>query len=155
MIPLTKKAITPLMITMLLVSFAVAVGNSVMKFGQAQVEEGAECALDIKLKLSTIGGKEQLCSDAATRRVSFTVENGVNTDVQGLLLSIIGTQKAETFELAQAKMTKAGSYVGTVPYDSSDSGPIRQVKITPKIPRQEGELICAEQAIVREQITAC
>ena len=39
---MNKKAITPLMIAFLLVSFAVAVGVVVMNLGQAQVEEAAQ-----------------------------------------------------------------------------------------------------------------
>ncbi len=150
-----KRAITPLMITMLLVSFAVAVGSGVMKFGRAQVEERAECAIEIKMNLASISGQEQLCYNAAAKRLSFTAENGININIDGLIVSVIGAQKAETFELNEATMTKAGSYVGNLPYDLATSGQIRQVKLTPKISGTEGELICAEQALTVEKVPAC
>src|SRR3989344_2077332 len=95
---LSKEGITPLMIGFLLVSFAVAVGVVVMNLGSAQVEEEAECAVDIGLRFSTIGGEEQVCYDAAKKVFSFSVENGINIEVKGIVVNIIGTQKAESFE---------------------------------------------------------
>lgn len=151
---LNRKAITPLMITMLLISFAVAVGTGITRFGQAQLEEGAECAVETKMRLSSIGGVEQLCYHQAAKKISFTVENGVNIDITGLVVNVIGSQKAETFELAQATMGKAGSYVGNLPFDAVAGGEIRQVKITPKITVQ-GEAICIEQAVINELVPSC
>lgn len=154
-IVLNRKAITPLMITMLLISFAVAVSTGITRFGEAQLEEGAECAIETKLTLSTIGGKEQLCYNAAAKKISFTVENGLNINIDGLLANVIGSEKADTFDLNNAKMTKAGSYVGNLPYNTVVNGQIRQIKLTPKIRTPEGEAICVEQAIIREEVPAC
>ncbi len=150
-----KSGLTPLMITFLLISFAVAVGTVIMNFGSAQVEEAAECPIAISLHVANIGGQEQLCQDAAKSQLSFTVENGVNIKVTGLIVSIIGSERAETFELNDAKMDKAGSYVGKVPYSTTTSGTIRQVKITPKVTPYDAEQICAEQAIVVEAVKGC
>ncbi len=150
-----KKAITPLMITMLLISFAVAVGTGITRFGEAQLEEGAECAIETKMKLSSISGQEQLCYNSATKKISFTVENGLNINIDGLIINVIGSEKADTFELNNAKMTKAGSYVGNLPYDLEVNGEIRQIKLTPKISTPEGEAICVEQAIIAEQVRSC
>lgn len=150
-----RRAITPLMITMLLISFAVAVGVGITRFGEAQLEKGAECAMETTMKLSSISGAKQLCYNSAAKKISFTVENGLNTNIDGLLVNIIGSEKADTFDLSNAKLTKAGSYVGNLPYDSGVNGEIRQIKITPKIPQPEGEAICVEQAIISEQVPAC
>ncbi|MEK6950204.1 MAG: hypothetical protein AABX13_00580 [Nanoarchaeota archaeon] len=150
-----KRAITPLMITMLLISFAVAVGTGITRFGEAQLEEGAECAIETKMKLSSIGGQEQLCYNAAAKKISFTVENGLNINIEGLIVNVIGNEKADTFELNNAKMTKAGSYVGNLPSAMDVNGEIRQIKITPKLSLPEGEAICVEQAIVAEQVRPC
>ena len=150
-----KKAVTPLMITFLLISFAVAVGVVVMNFGSAQVEAGAECAVDIGLKFSIISGAEQVCYDAAKKDFSFTLENGANTAVSGLVVNVIGKTKAESAELNEAKISKAGVYLGHITYDSSVSGEIRQLKISPKITHFDTELVCTEQAIVLEKVKAC
>ena len=150
-----KEGVTPLMVTMLLLSLAVAVGVVVMNFGRAQVEENAQCAIDIALQLSSIGGQEQLCYDAGKKALSFTVENGVNIKVEGLIINIIGSEKAETFELNDAKLIKAGTYVGKVAFDIVTGGQIKQVKITPKVVLYDTEQICSEQAIVVESVGNC
>jgi len=150
-----KEGVTPLMVTMLLLSLAVAVGVVVMNFGRAQVEENAQCAIDIALQLSSIGGQEQLCYDAGKKALSFTVENGVNIKVEGLIINIIGSEKAETFELNDAKLIKAGTYVGKVAFDTATGGQIKQVKITPKVVLYDTEQICSEQAIVVESVGNC
>ena len=152
---LTKEGITPLMIGFLLVSLAVAVGVVVMNLGSAQVEEEAECAIEIGLRLSKIGGKEQICYDAKKKVFSFSVENGVNTNVNGLVVNIIGDKKAESFELNEAKMGKAAVYLGRVPYNKAVSGEIQQVKISPKIIPFDQEEVCIEQAIVAEEVKPC
>ena len=143
------------MIGFLLVSFAVAVGVVVMNLGSAQVEEEAECAVDIGLRFSAIGGEEQVCYDAAKKIFSFSVENGVNINVNGIVVNIIGTQKAESFELNDAKMGKAAVYLGRVPYDPAVSGEIRQVKISPKIIPYDQEEVCIDQAFVIESVKPC
>lgn len=148
-----KKGITPIMITLLLVSLAVAVGVVVMSLGRAQVEEEAQCPIDINMKFSNIGGEEQFCY--GDNQVSFTLENGINIKVEGLIVNIIGTEKAETFELNEAKLGKAGSYVGKVRFDSAVGGEIRQVKITPKVVLYDVEQICTEKSIIVESIRGC
>lgn len=141
------------MATVLLVSLAVAVGVVVMNLGRAQVEEAAECAIDVGLRFVYIGDEEQFCFSG--KELIFTVENGINTNVEGVIVNVIGSERAETFEINEAKMGKAGTYVGKVGFDISAGGEIRQVKLTPKIMALEEELICPEQALVREEIKRC
>ncbi|PIN75211.1 hypothetical protein COV17_04080 [Candidatus Woesearchaeota archaeon CG10_big_fil_rev_8_21_14_0_10_36_11] len=150
-----KEGITPLMATLLLISFAVALGVVIMNFGRAQVESEAQCPIDVGLKLAIVAGKEEVCYNTAKKDFSFTIENGVNIKVEGLIVNIIGTQKAETFELNDAKIPKAGTYIGHVKYDSKSAGTIRQVKISPKVVMYDEEQICVEKALILENIRGC
>jgi len=152
---LRKKGITPLIATFLLISFAAAVGVTVTNLGSAQADLQAQCAIDINHKLSQIGGQNEICYDAAKKDLSFTIENGVNIKIEGLLLNVIGKQKAETTELNDAKITKAGTYLGHAKFDSSASGEIRQVKIIPKVIFADNEQICTEKALVVENVKNC
>lgn len=150
-----KRGISPLIATLLLISFAVALGVVIMSFGRAQVELEAQCPINVGLKLSVVGAEEQLCYDASKKELSFTLENGVNIKVEGLIINIIGTQQAESFELNDAKIGKAGNYLGKVSYDSSASGEIRQIKISPKIIFYDEEQICVDKALVVEKVRGC
>ncbi|MBI2146450.1 hypothetical protein HYU22_03855 [Candidatus Woesearchaeota archaeon] len=152
MTTLDRKAITPLMATFLLISFAVAVGVVIMNLGRAQVDENAQCAVDIGMGLASIGGVEQLCYDQTSKTLKFTVENGVNIKITGLIVNIIDEQKAESFEF-NTPIIKAGNYLGSVKYNAL--GSLKQVKISPKVLLHEKEEICTEQALVTENIHPC
>ncbi len=155
MFKLDKKAIAPLVATLLLISFAVSLGVVIMNFGRAQVELQAQCPINIGLKFAKIGGEEQICYDAGRQEISFTVENGVNIKVNGLLINIIGSQEAKTIDIPDTKIEKAGIYLGHVPYASAQSGEIRQIKLTPKVEMNAEEQICTEKALVVEGLRAC
>lgn len=143
------------MATLLLISFAVAVGVVIMSFGRAQVEEEAQCTINIGLKFSVVGGSEQFCYDAGKQQLFFIVENGVNIDVEGLVVNIIGSQSAKTYTLDDAKIDKAGTYLKYLDYDKAVVGEVRQIKIVPKVNMYDEVLVCQEKAIVLEKIKDC
>jgi flagellin-like protein len=150
---MNKRGIAPLIATLLLLSFAVALGVVIMQFGRAQVELEAQCPIEIGLRFAEISGKTDVCFDGT--QVRYTVENGVNIDVSGLIVNVIGTEKAETFEDNAATMKKAGTYVGKMTYNKAIAGEIRQVKIAPKVMMFEEEQICQEKSLIIEDIPPC
>ena len=152
---MNKRGIAPLVATLLLISFAVALGIVIMNFGQAQVELEAQCPIEIGLHLSEIGGQKVACYNVATQQIMFTIENGVNINIEGSIINVIGTLKAESTELNNAKIGKAGTYMGSVAYNFASGGAIRQVKITPKIKLYDKEQICVEKALIVENIRNC
>ena len=152
---MNKKGIAPLVATLLLISFAVALGVVIMNFGRAQVELEAQCPINVGLKLAQISNTDEICYDQTKKDISFTLENGVNIKVEGLIVNIIGSQKADSFELNEAKINKAGNYLGHVKYDTTTGGEIRQIKITPKVILYDEEQICIEKALVIENVKAC
>jgi flagellin-like protein len=152
---MNKRGIAPLVATLLLISFAVALGVVIMNFGRAQVELEAQCPINIGLTLSNVNRNNEFCYDNNAKEVRFTLENGVNIKVEGLIVNIIGTNQAQSAELNDAKIGKAANYMGKVHYDSASSGNIRQVKITPKVILYDEEQICIEKALIVEQINEC
>ncbi len=150
-----KRGIAPLVATLLLIAFAVALGVVIMNFGRAQVELEAQCTIDVGLKFSMVGGEEQFCLDRGGEQLFFVVENGPNINVEGLTVNIIGTKKAVTYDLEDAKIEKAGAFLKYVPYDVEGIGELRQMKIVPKVVMYDEELICQEKAIVLERVRDC
>lgn len=142
-----KKAITPLMATFLLISFGVAIGVFFTNLAKAQVEESAVCPVNIGLR------EEKICYDGS--QIQFSVQNGINTEIIGLIISVIGTEEAKTIELTDLAVAKGGVYSGTAAYDSTASGQLRQLKISPKISLYDEQHICLEQALILETISNC
>ncbi len=152
---LSKKAITVIMGFALLISFGVAVGSVVMRLGSAEVEDAAECAIDINMQLTKLSGIEQLCYNQATKQIEFTVENGKNIKIEGLLVNTLGSKKAQTLELNDAIIPKTGMYVGAIPFNPAVAGQLKQIKIIPKVNMYDEEQICTEKALIIEQIPTC
>ena len=126
-----------------------------MSFGRAQVEDVAQCAIDVNLKLSEIDEASKFCYNPAKKEILFTIDNGDNIKVEGLVVNVIGTDRAETFELRDAVIEKVGNYEGVVPYDNQVSGDIRQIKFTPSVILFDEEVICTEKSLTFENIELC
>ena len=135
------------MATLLLISFGVALGVFFTNLGRAQVEESAICPINIDLREQTI------CFNGA--EIVFSVQNGINTEITGLIVSIIGTEEAKTIEFSDLAISKGGVYSNSIPYDPTTFGQIRQIKISPKISLYDEQHICIEQAITKENIRGC
>ena len=152
---MNKKGISPLIATLLLISFAVALGVVIMNFGQAQVELEAECTINIGLRFAEIEGKTQMCYDRSKEEIFFVVENGVNIKVEGLVINVIGTKQVQTFDFDDAKMDKAGAYLKNVPFSLAEGGEIRQIKVVPKVIMYDEEVICQEKFISVDELRDC
>ena len=152
---MNKRGISPILATLILIFFAVALGIGIMTFGRAQVEQEAQCAIDVNLKLSLVNETSKLCYNPVKKEILFTIDNGDNIKVEGLVVNVIGTERAETFELKDAVMEKLSIYEGVVPYDNIVSGEIRQIKFTPSIILFDEEVICIEKSLILEEIELC
>ena len=135
------------MAILLLISFGIAVATFFTNLAKAQVEESAICPVNIDLR------EQKICVTGA--EILFSLQNGINTEITGLIVSIIGTEEAKTIEFSDVKIAKGGVYSGTIPYGRAISGAIRQVKISPKIQPYDESHICLEQAIIMEIIPDC
>ncbi len=150
-----RKGIAPLVATLLLITFAVSIGFLFMSFGRAQVDLEATCTIDIGMDFLEIGGQKQICMNRIKNDLTFTVQNGANIAVDGVMVNVIGTERAESFDLNDAKMPKAGSYVTHLGYNEELSGEIRQLKIIPKVVLFDTQEVCIEQALVVENVPNC
>ncbi len=150
-----QKGMSPLIATLMLIGFATAIGIVIMNFGRAEVEEGAQCAVGIDLKIPVINKEEQVCFDRAKKQLFFILENGPNIRVEGVTLNLLAEKKTDTFEVPETKMEKIATVLKQVPYNEEEFGALKRIKFTPKIKLYEEELFCAEQAIEFTDIRDC
>lgn len=152
---LNRQGIAPIVATLLLISFAVTIGIVIMNFGRAQVQLESKCATEIGLSFSEIAGQAQVCIDREKDIISLSVENGINLETTGLIVNVIGTERAESFDLNDARIGKAGVYLTNVGYNLAANGEIRQLKVVPKITPFDEEVVCQEQSLVAEAVVDC
>ncbi len=150
-----RQGIAPIVATLLLLTFAITIGIVIMNFGRAQVQLESKCATEIGMSFSEIAGESQVCFNREKDIIEISIENGVSVEVTGLIVNVIGTERAESFDLTDAAMGKASVYLTDLGYNVEANGEIRQIKVIPKITPFDEEVVCTEQALVAESLAEC
>ncbi len=160
---LGRKGISPLIATVLLVAFSVALGALVMSWGQDYIENKAEFVQGLQevksgcgladLNIIKIGGVPQIClKNSNTIQAWF--DNGPDVDIFNIHARVVGTDGVSVNEeilktpLLKENAAKTEFYFETI-------GQIKQVKFTPKIFLIDKVYFCSEQAKTVENIPVC
>ncbi|MBW2966354.1 hypothetical protein KY342_04590 [Candidatus Woesearchaeota archaeon] len=155
----SRKAISPLLATILLVVLATSLGVIAMSWGRAQLEDASYCPITIGLKIIELNQQPQICHAGSGENgvITFIVENGPNVDVSSLNFRVIGSKDVYTVELIRSSIKKGYPLLKNVPYNYDLFGDIRQIKITPRIVLFPGEnpILCPKQALIVEDIKEC
>lgn len=151
-----KRAISPLLSTLLLITFAVILGLAVMNWGRAQLENSAVCTVNTRMALIDIDNEKQICYSGigATGFITFALDNGPVVDLVGLQVRIAGSKNIYNLPL-QERVMRGFSVMKTIPYNFNMYGDIQEIKISPIIQLNSKPLICQEQAIIVKDIKQC
>ena len=105
----SKKGISPLIATVLLIAFAVALGAVVMNWGRSYVEDTAadaertsqtkvDCSLGVDLEIKEISGDPKICLDTDEEEVVVYLVNRGSKVLEGIKTTIIGTEEIVEFD---------------------------------------------------------
>lgn len=158
-----KRALTPLVATILLVAFSVGLGALVMSWGEEYIEEKAEFVqgtAEIKsgcdatiLEIIRISGQPQLCSTGNT--IQIWLDNGPDSDIFNIHARIAGTNDVQSVESILAQpLLKSNAAKTEIPYNPA-IGQIQQIKLTPKIWTGTDVAVCAQASLTVERIPSC
>lgn len=177
----TRKAVSPLIATVLLIAFAVALGAVVMNWGRGYVEDTANmarersdsevtCTAEVELSVVEIDSVPQICynNNQTPNTLEFVVENKKEKEVYSFEARLIGTSsrvpltvssfssvsatRAPTTDLTLAS-NEAGYYLFN--YSDSTYGTPDQVKITPIIKVGANTVTCSSNAETVTDIKPC
>ena len=151
----SKKGVTPLLATLMLVVLAIGLGVIVMNFGRAQIEIAAQCAVDIGMNVVSLNEKPQLCIDRAKSQLFFIVENGRQLPIESLKLRVIGEKDVLNGDVPESQVDRLGTVLKYVPYDFVRFGEVRQVRLTPEITLYDQKIVCTEQSVSFETVRDC
>ena len=143
----SKRGISPLIATVLLIAFAVALGAVVMSWGKTYVAmddtERVACN-KADLKIHEIQGPE-LSFSRAGNYVSFMIDNTGSIDITGIRIWVIGDK--DTFTTNIEEEIKQGYPLRKkIDYNFGIYGNIKEVNIIPKISIEKEEIVCTKQA---------
>lgn len=154
-----KKGVSPLIATVLLISFAVALGSVVLNWGKnLDVSPGNDCS-SVSLQLRELG-TYQACYGGLGKDtyINFMLDNKGSVDVEGIGIWIFGTEGTKLLDLDDFILGQ-GQLIGikddTIKYDAENYGKIKNIQFIPKIKTEEGIDICPSNSVKAEIIGAC
>ena len=158
----TKRGVSPLIATVLLVMIVVSIGAAVMLVIRGISDDNLEkvnlktaeinCGTDVDLEILAIGTDYQICKD------EYTTENGVlatimtnkgSVDVEDFKLTVIGPAGIFEDPTQTLSIEKDETKALNFSFNGSETGGVRQVRITPIISGVAGQaqVACIDVAL--------
>jgi flagellin-like protein len=180
----SRKAVSPLIATVLLIAFAVALGAVVMNWGRGYVEDTANmarersdaevtCTAEVELQAVEIDNTPQVCwnksDDGKTGYIFFILENPKEKEIEDIELRLIGSDTRVPLNIVNFSKEEIDDYYNDddiklianeaqlmqVNYSYEDYGDPMQIKITPYIKAGGNIVACASNAAVFTNLKQC
>ncbi|MCP3681921.1 MAG: hypothetical protein GY861_04450 [bacterium] len=167
----SKRGVSPLIATVLLIAFAVALGAVVMSWGQQWVSETQEdvkqdslekmkCTMDLSMKIIDIGNVPQICYGGSgdDGYLDFMVKNDGKAIIKELEVVVIGATDIYTNDSLNGTVIDIGrARRENITYSYSDFGSMKQVIITPRIEVGNRMVSCSDGSIEKDntEISNC
>jgi len=172
----SKKGVSPLIATVLLIAFAVALGAVVMNWGRSYVEDTAnfareksdlevKCSTDVRIEFLRIKDTKRICyydgDSSNLDYLNFTIQNTGTAEVKGIEINVIGGRDVNISQvdmnLSRAKLYRNDELGYTTGSDGvgEDGGEPLQIKIIPQINVGGAVTSCPANALVKEDLEVC
>ncbi|MBI5393444.1 hypothetical protein HZA96_06240 [Candidatus Woesearchaeota archaeon] len=145
-----KKAMSPLLATVLIIAAIVAVGALLTTFTASLGECGK-----VFIAFATVGEVPKVCFNQDTSVIEATIENGPKENVPEFAITLQGSRDLENSRLKE-NFGKSVTKKITIPYDIAKMGKLEKLKIVPIIFKENEEIICpVSKNIVAENVKEC
>ena len=142
-----RRGISPLIATILLIAFAVALGSLVYSyiviFSGGTGQRGCSGYVSIDSAVKVDGAPAYQLQDS---EIKLDIRNTGYTEVSSIVVTIVGTENTQ--EIEEPSRIAVGrtdsSFIG---YSRGDIGTINSVIVTPYYVQTEEEVICSEAAL--------
>ena len=167
-----RRAISPLVASILLIAFTVTLGALVMSWSQKFVQDNADtargsgdleisCQISTALGIKTVGGSKRICysniSDVAT--LSFTLENKGSDTIDGIKVVLIGVNdSSSTTDLTDFEISGGNIKKGNVSFNFTTLGEtVVEADFIPYVTTDStvGSQLCRNLNIQEDGIFAC
>ncbi|NOZ80615.1 MAG: hypothetical protein GXP63_02985 [DPANN group archaeon] len=154
----SRRGVSPLIATVLLIAFAVALGAVVMNWGKTQIQDQIiseeECRL-VKFTWFQRDGQDHIC--LLDDKLTMTIQNGAQREIDRLKLIVDGSTDIYVNEnIIDRAIGKAEPRRISVPYDSAAYGPPVSIRLVPILVKGDRTLVCPiEYALDKGNIPTC
>jgi flagellin-like protein len=147
-----KKAISPLIATVLLIAFAVSIGTLIMNIGKDVLANVGDCEA-VSMEVQTINGKPLFCYDEGNSKINMMIKNTGKVDIKYIKLSITTTDfDHEEISLEDSSLKVGKTFTSSLDYSRKGNF---KTEILPVITASGKETVCLANAIVAETIGPC
>jgi len=154
-----KRGVSPLIATVLLISFAVALGSVVINWGRnLDIAMGDVCT-GISMKIRNVEDS-QVCYSGQGQNtyIKFIIDNDGSANIDGLGIWITGEKGTKLLDFNDFSITK-GELLEvkdkSIIYDSNAYGTIKQIQFFPKVKGTDSIELCARNSVKVSKIKAC
>ncbi len=145
-----KKAVSPLIATVLLIAFAVSLGAVLLTYMTSLGECGS-----VSIEISKMNDEPVICFNSNSNKLEFTIENSGREDVEYMKLTLTGALNVDNVDVSRA-VPKSETEKIAVDYKMQSLGRLQKLKITPVVIEDDEEVICpSEKALIIEGIPEC
>jgi len=154
-----KKGVSPLIATILLIAFAVALGAVIMSWGRnisfPVKEQVNENCVKVSIAIEKINNIPQVFYGGTEKNgfVKFTIENDGEKDIEGIIIWIIGEKNTSTIDIGQSSIKVGYPLIKRASYDFNKYGKIKKIKFIPKINVLGAIMVCARNSLGEEEIS--
>ena len=147
---MNQRGVSPLIATVLLIAFAVALGAVLMTYSGSFGECGS-----VSFQISELEEKPDICYDSKNNTLTFVIENGERSAIEGFKITMQGTIDIYTLERNDT-LAKSDTRRYTINYPFRMYGPLQKVKIIPYLKEGSETTICPlERSLIIEGIPPC
>lgn len=156
----SKKGVSPLIATVLLIAFAVALGSVVMNWGlNLNLGKSGDKCRGVEIKIRNIDVAE-VCYGGFGQNgwIDFIIDNTGSIDISGLAIWIVGDKGTKLFDFDNISIKKGAIFDKKgkdVSYDFNKYGSILEVQFIPKVKSEQGMEICTKDTVKAEKIGIC
>ena len=155
----SKKGVSPLIATILLIAIAVDVGSVVMNWGLSlSLGKSADVCRNVDIRIRNVDSVEACFGGFGQNGyINFIIDN-VGIDLSGLAIWIVGDKGTRLFDLDNILIKKGSLYDKKgkeVSYDFTQFGNIKQIQFIPKVKAEQTIEICPKNAVKAEKIGVC
>ncbi|MBT3721316.1 hypothetical protein HN789_00930 [archaeon] len=170
---LNKKAVSPLIATVLLIAFAVSLGAIVINFSQEstlslrddasqKIERGITCSLDLPINVLEINNEKFICYNrTGSNNLEVIIENQGSASAEGVRIFLLDFEDNPTtrdviIPLGSHNRTKYNVSVSTTDVGSTFVFPPSKVIISPILDYSVDTIdLCTDNRIDIEEVEKC
>jgi len=149
---MNKKAVSPLIATVLLIAFAVALGAVVMNWSVKYAPATHGCD-DMNIRFEELGNNPDVCFNAQQQTVIFTINN-IGQSIDGVKATVIGTQSSQEIDSSISVNSNSIQKI-SLPYDAGVHGSPQKIVVRPSVIELGNSKVCQEKSVETEHIPSC